>query len=244
MNLAHFEDINKNMTVRIENLDTKPIVIFDDFYTHPESIRNTALSLGYGLSVRQGKYKRYPGQRAFISFWQENVISHLIKIYSELELNFQHLLSRVQKQPLTFTIMNDSLKDIHPEQRVPHIDNDTSLIGVVYLTPSNFCEGGTAFYRHRESGISYLPPIPSLEIGNLMQEKGFDPFKKKDYVNYIKFLMYSGIEEVAEETKGSTGLGKSNATWELLCFIPMKFNRLILFPGNCFHSPFYEFNEI
>ena len=78
---------------------------------------------------------------------------------------------------------------------------------VIYLNKDEECKGGTAFYRHKKTGIEFV--------------KGIDDFTK-----------------VFESEKSSYDnfITDSNDDWELLELIEMKFNRMVMYPPNIYHS--------
>lgn len=90
--------------------------------------------------------------------------------------------------------------------------------GVLYLNTPEQCRGGTAFWKHRELGIDRLPAPDELEA------EGLDPAK-----------WYALMNEHWRE------LGR----WEQVSLVGMRFNRLITYPVNRFHSryPFEGFGQ-
>lgn len=96
-----------------------------------------------------------------------------------------------------------------------HVDHEvegSKWAALIYLTSpeldiKNY--GGTAFWRHKEFGISGLPT--SLEV-------------VKSYTDPIDF-----IEDINKD-------GFDESKWELEGLIRMKSNRLLVYPGDIFHS--------
>lgn len=96
-----------------------------------------------------------------------------------------------------------------------YIHSDTSVgaqfAAVYYLTPANACIGGTAFWTHRETMASRQPTIEDTQgRGDVLSEL---------------FEVYN--RDTNDESK-----------WDMDGLVPMKWNRMILYPGDLFHSRF------
>ena len=105
-------------------------------------------------------------------------------------------------------------ESLRPEQTNPHIDGIDMLnaAAVIYLNDNEECAGGTAFYRHKETGLDIVQR--NSELNSTYDNY---PQKRKDYGDLIT---------------------ESNEEWELIDIIEMKSNRAIFYPSNVFHSPY------
>lgn len=83
---------------------------------------------------------------------------------------------------------------------------------VYFLTPDEYCQGGTDFYRHKASGLENAPHTPEE-----LARAGAKSYS--DYVNNKAF----------PDTKNPDA-------WEHVMHVPMKFNRLVLFRPWFFHD--------
>ena len=94
-------------------------------------------------------------------------------------------------------------------QTRPHIDTTLNMSHalVIYLNKDEECKGGTSFYRHKKTG--------------------FDLIKKNKYLDEVYEYKPHTYEDFITD---------SNDDWELLELIDMKFNRMIIYPPNVFHS--------
>ncbi len=94
-------------------------------------------------------------------------------------------------------------------QTRPHIDTAVNMSHaiVIYLNTDDECRGGTSFYRHRKTGFDFI-----------RETKYLDEIYEHEPHKYEKFIT------------------DSNDDWELLELIEMKFNRMIIYPPNIFHS--------
>ena len=82
--------------------------------------------------------------------------------------------------------------------------------GVLFLNPPELCKGGLAFWRHRMTGLESHPsPEQCAQFGLI----DGDPFFSE--------VHRQGLEE---------------RYWEMIDYVPMEFNRLVLFFSPRFHS--------
>jgi hypothetical protein len=91
--------------------------------------------------------------------------------------------------------------------------------GILYLNPPEQCEGGTCFWRHNETGLEKWPTRDEvLDIYSLLEGK--------------TVWEYFVVQE-----------GMHRDRWTQSFFLPMKYNRLILFRGQFFHSQANTFGD-
>lgn len=107
------------------------------------------------------------------------------------------------------------LKD---EENGTYIHNDWnmgSVSGVLFLNPPNQVKGGLAFWKHKKTGFFMNP------TGEQVVASGFK--NDLDFWNELK----------------EDGLNQSK--WEMIDYVPMEFNRMVLFNAALFHSRYpYE----
>ena len=108
-----------------------------------------------------------------------------------------------------FSILTTKASELLSAQKHPHID-PTPVLGLVYLNPH--LTQGTCFFYNRELGIHTV-------IGEDQRKA------------HIEFLETRGP---TYEPKGYSLDG--NAAWEKIYTIEGVFNRLVVYPGNVFHS--------
>lgn len=90
-----------------------------------------------------------------------------------------------------------------------HYDNST-WTGVLYLVPNEICQGGLTICRHKESKLTGPP--------------------SKENLNELGFNSFEDWYETYSKEKSNTDY------WEDTMFLPMKYNRLVLFKGgSMFH---------
>jgi hypothetical protein len=99
------------------------------------------------------------------------------------------------------------------EENETYIHADAAIgevTGVLFLSPPERCQGGLAFWRHRLYGWSHVPPQSELER--------------------------LGLEDTPEFWQSLVADGHFEKRWEMVDYVPMAFNRLVLFWSPMFHS--------
>lgn len=109
------------------------------------------------------------------------------------------------------TFFRLGLSDHKPEIYI-HADklDNFSHAAVFYLTPDVVSEGGTAFWKHNETGLDHLPQPDRLEMAGLKWDQAF-------------------CDKINSE-------GRDESLWTMIGLVGAKFNRLALYPGQFFHS--------
>ncbi|MFQ2453519.1 DUF6445 family protein [Aeromonas caviae] len=233
--------LNPNRVIKEVKLPEKigSIYIIEDLYLEPDRVVWLANQLNYSGFSNNAQFKRYIGERATVSVLHED----LKKIVHSLT-NTSLPLTAFRPVETLFTKFNTSdIKDMDVRQFVPHVDNDSITSSLIYLFDDRNLEfGGTAFYKHKPSGLSVLPHFPNEEVSSLMKKESLNPSLKADFVKYIKNIMYSELD-VMERHPGFTGLPQSSKCWELLYMAKPKYNSQIVFPAQIFHSPVIQSTE-
>ena len=123
--------------------------------------------------------------------------------------------SQIKYKKSSYVIFNRMRSDekLSLIQTHPHIDSIDKIncAMVVYLNTEDECSGGTSFYRHKKSGL--------------------DIVKTSEDLSLIKFKYLKHNKDFITD---------SNDDWELLELIPMKFNRMVIYPHNLFHSGYIK----
>ncbi|MEP3049953.1 MAG: DUF6445 family protein [Erythrobacter sp.] len=172
-------------------------LVIDDFLESPDEMRNQAIGL---------EYHDQPGP----------YIGRNSKQHAQLPGLDQYVSS----------LVGENLKPIEPRQShgkfritlaehdgVPAIHNDPSQwSGILYLTKPEHCQGGTEFFRHKETNLESSPINDQVA-----QDWGF-----------------SSQSEVIDSTLGKDA--KNHDAWEKTMEIPMRYNRLLLLRPWLFHT--------
>lgn len=176
----------------------RSLVIIDDVMDNAEQFREAALSLEY---PPRPDNVLYPGRNS----------RHQINLEG-----FQQQIEQVLGERLiaaggdSFARFRISLEGEDGKGGV-HVD-PCHWTCVYYLTPDEYCQGGTDFYRHRKSGLEHAPHTPAQ-----LARTGARSYS--DYVNNQAF----------PDTLDPDA-------WEHVMHVPMRFNRMILFRPWYFHN--------
>jgi Family of unknown function (DUF6445) len=131
------------------------LCVIDDFYPDPQVVRQYALSLPFKEMESSAEKTFYKGrltepQHGFSQMGLELIAAHLRKlIYWRMPTG-------------EFRLIFERMKDDPHRKTWIHFDSMvTRYAAIVYLNEPEQCEGGTAFYRHRETGWDDVPDLDS-----------------------------------------------------------------------------------
>ncbi len=180
-------------------------IIIDDFLNDPDALRAEAMTLDYPV-LEEETY--YPGrnsvQRFPVNGLDHQVAAILGRRIAALDGSGHH----------RFRI---ALKDDVGKGGV-HIDN-SQWSGILYMTPNEFAEGGTNFYRHKATGMERAP-LTAAE---------WEPHGFKDATDVWRNL-------IKKDTLNEDA-------WECTFHVPMRYNRLVLFRPWQWHNPTPGFGD-
>jgi Family of unknown function (DUF6445) len=184
------------------------LLIIDGFYDDAEVVRQRALSFDFPVPT---KGKNYPGRNSVQTFLPEGLDS----VVSSLVHEPVQACQIAEHGRFRSTLASEE------EDRgyYVHIDGDAHWSGILFMSPDEYCQGGTEFYRHREHSIdrSYITDVEARAHG------------------------WNSCSEFAVKTIQEDGNDLSK--WEHLMTIPMRFNRLILFRPWFWHTAGKSFGD-
>ena len=202
------------------------VLILDNLYTDPGYVRHLALSLDF-LAGRN----RFPGFEARVSVDPQpllNIINHFVDDALVLTPRFE--------TEFVFSMMSSHVDPRRRRQTVPHADGLGILAGIVYLNPPHQCRGGTAFYRHRSTGLIDVPTRTTRRLAAIMQEE-----KLRSLDQLVRWMTREKPQKAGVRSRRTLELvTDSTPEWELVRCIEMKFNRMVLYFGSLFHSAFLK----
>jgi len=143
-------EINENLSVTVDKIGSqdKKVVIIDNFYKHPEQVRNLALTIPPTTNTRIRTHLPGPRINAFYTLDHLGpVFDDIIKnVYPEWHMQFprSHINNVFRDSTFVVNIMHNKFL----EPRTPHIDcpDPRAFAAMIYLNTPNECEGGTGFY--------------------------------------------------------------------------------------------------
>ena len=173
------------------------LIVVDDFYRDPYRVRQQALVSAYS-DVRA---MNYPGFQSDGCYPAE-VIKNAFERFINEDLVMNENSSTFGRFRLMYSNTGSRL--------TIHTDSQSDWTGLIYLNTPEQCRGGTAFYRHKATGLRGLP---SKEDARRLGQS---------------------LEDIESRTIGKDTQNMN--AWDVVMLATMRFNRLILFRGHQFHS--------
>lgn len=189
-------------------IEERELAVVDDFISDPLAYREWALSLDY-LDRSHGAVN-YPGIQT--------------KPHLDSEM-MRRICDSVGRDIKWSWPDNGSFRLSFAHSRAKsdiHVDEDSgraTYAGVLYLSLPEHCRGGTAFWCHSETG---WVKAPSLEQARESLYGTFGEFQRR--------RISAGGNVSFSELKQGRG------DWDWVLEVPMRFNRLILYRSDYFHS--------
>jgi hypothetical protein len=123
--------------------------------------------------------------------------------------------------------------------------DSTLLAGVIYLNHPEHCRGGTAFHRHRRFDLveyrlrDHRPVHP--RVIRAVQQLGI----MDAYLAGLRRGSWHDYDDLGEQLWRPSSapqdfMAHGNPDWERYYVIPMRWNRLVCYPGFVFHSSLYS----
>ena len=186
------------------------LCVIDNFYPDPHLVRQYALSLPFKEMESSAEKTFYKGRlteprHGFSQMGLELIAANMRKlVYWRMPTGeFRLIFERTKDDP-------DRKTWIHFDSMV------TRYAAIVYLNEPEQCEGGTAFYRHRETGWDDVPDLDSIAWNHALTSTSKTP------ETLLKTFEADGFE--------------IDSKWDQLSVVPMRFNRCIIFDSRQFHA--------
>ncbi|HKE18041.1 MAG TPA: DUF6445 family protein [Kofleriaceae bacterium] len=243
--LRHAFRLSSRPIINVLEVADCSLVVIDNLYADPLAVRDLALSLDY--TVRRASY---PGPEA--ALWvpgmplcpflgdvlSRDAKTEVVPVRSgshrpiPREHRFRAARSRRLPTPRGYIHPRDVAvfsAFSHPEgiRNEPHIDEalKPQLAATVYLNPPEQCRGGTAFYRHRKTGLLAMPLLSDPRLEDVIETHG-----------------YASAADLMKDVVGRTGRRSGGGRdwirrWDVVALVKMRFNRLVLHAGNLLHGP-------
>lgn len=186
-----------------------PVVVIDDFSQRLDEIVDIAAGLApYGRI--EGNY--YPGLREIISDGPANAYAEQLCRDAAPFIGGAFEVENFSLLEASFSMVTSSPEELQAMQRIPHFDSvDQQYLALLHYlnVPS---DSGTAFYRHRATGIERVTEqniarfIPKMEA------------------------------EAAMLPRGSGYIHGSNPYFEQIGAVEAIPNRLVIYQGSLLHS--------
>lgn len=196
------------LSVEYVGAERTPIMVIDNFAREIHSVINHACQQEFLADTTS----YYPGVRARVP--KSYAYSLLKPIYAKLREVFE-VPANLRFQPRLgyYSLVTAAPKQLSLLQRIPHFDsNNTYYLAILhYLNDGDF--GGTAFYRHKETGFERI----SVQ-------------RREEYLAMLERQFEASGEPQSGYISGNTEL------FEKIGALDYKPNRLIVYPSNLLHS--------
>ncbi len=166
--------------------------IIDDFASDPDAVRQSALASGFG------SWRPHQGDLGAPAYDGVNFVGDHATLFGALYQKVGPILP----SGMFFRITNPAM-----EHALIHSDREYGEnTAIVYLSPEPPRRSGTAFYKHRETGMIDMPALADL---------------KADPVFFQKIRQQM--------------LDADDADWEMYEFVEAKYNRCMVFDAPKIH---------
>lgn len=230
-------ELNDSLNIEVKHIEGFPVVEIKDFYKHPEMIRDLALDTPVSLT-NVGSTNAYPGRRGVLHEFNDNMDfkSTIFRIlHDKMGLDvMQHDIH--DRRDFAFNIFSKEIDSTNTGRTYkPHMDENT-VSALVYL--NNESQGGTAIYKHKESGILFCPK-DEKQVEWFARNQCSDFLEAENKVTKLKY----GINKL-KLTEPETFILDGNEEFELMYKSSGDFNTFVAFFGGMYHSPYVNYQNL
>jgi len=182
-----------------------PVVVIDDFHPDPDALRDRAICLSY-----TAPNYAYPGLRAP---FDPNYMAPAMAGLQQVLAGVFGLSKGVVLRECCASIVTTLPQDLSESQSIPHSDgSDPKQMALLHYIDSPD-KGGTAFYRHIETGFESVTPD---------REVAYD----------------AALNRQRDKGELPTGAYKTQScrAFEKIGGVDGKYNRMVIYHGNGLHS--------
>lgn len=197
--------------VRSVRVGAHDIVFIDDFLADPQPLLQAAHRASYTPCPGATERKGYPGVRAPVPADYSAELTALMEPLMRQNFGVPGDLP-LRKSECAFSLTTVRPEELGPLQRTPHFDASTPHHMAVLLYLCGPEHGGTAFYRHKATGVQQVTAD-----------------------NREAFLARYN-DELAARPPAPRYFDDSDAQFEFLGRMPARFNRLVVYRGSLLHS--------
>lgn len=222
-------DVNNHLLIKVDRIgpdENHPIFTIDNVFKDPDKlisdiIEKIPLDVSAKLII-DNEATAFPGVQTpiYLKFSQiNNLVTYCINEQTDFDVD--HPSSLDFKYQLNVLKSNDTCEWRSIQ---PHVD-PAMFAFVIYLNPEEECKGGTSFFEHSDCGVYNMEHVDMK-------------FKRQDaYWNY-KEWEFNNIEK----SKQTVEMDRSHIdpSWKEIHHIPMKYNRMVLYPSYLWHTAVYN----
>lgn len=188
-----------------------PVVFIDNVLADPQAWVDAACQARFERCAGFAERRGYPGLRAPLPPAFSQALTALLDPLIRVNFGVPPGLV-LKKTPCAFSLTTVAPTDLGPLQRVPHFDASTPhhMAALLYLCDES--QGGTAFYRHRATGLQQITADVRERYGEAV------------------------LAELDRQPAPPRYFGEGDAQFELLGVMRARFNRLVVYRGSLLHS--------
>jgi hypothetical protein len=197
--------------IRSVRVGEHQVVVIDDFLEDPQALVDAARHAAFEPCPGAAQRRGYPGVRAPAPMAYSESLTALLDPLIRVNFGVPASLP-VMKTPCAFSLTTVAPHELGPLQRVPHFDASTPhyMAALLYLCDDR--HGGTAFYRHRATGLQQITAECRDRYGTAI------------------------YDQVDRHPAPPRYFDDSDEHFELLGVMPARFNRLVVYRGSLLHS--------
>lgn len=197
--------------VRSVQIGGHRLVFIDDFLENPHDLVEAAAGASFSPYPGVAERKGYPGVRAPVPADYSAQLTALMEPLIRLNFDVPQALA-LRKSECAFSLTTLRPDELGPLQRTPHFDASTPHHMAVLLYLCGPEHGGTAFYRHKATG--------------LQQVTG----------DNCEAFLDTYYAELNARPPAQRYFDDGDAHFEFLGMMPARFNRLVVYRGSLLHS--------
>ena len=240
--------LNREAKFSWQDIGSGPgVLIVDDCLAEPELLREFALGLRY---VQPAAPDRYPGWKSIASLsGAEEVMRSLVARYQESSVmskpsTLDVSAARVLSQHFSILSFDPATAQSFGYQgQCQHVDGFSWLATVLYLFQAGEepdARRGTAFWRHRQSGLQHWlhgDMVQIAKVEKLLGLKMSPTIQSLSGIPYIQSLDQIS-QSIFDHTRAKTMpfSADESDTWERLAVVGACFNRMIVYPTFQIHT--------
>ena len=213
--------VSDNLHYEVTRLENHPIIVIDDVLENPHAfLEEVVQKLPMQLNdINTGDPEEvFPGYQSKLHISLPEV-SYLTGYMIQKLTDFTNIEPNDVQVSYQVNAMHSD-REVHRISIQPHVD-PAMFATVLYLNPEENIQGGTSFFRHNATGLTNM-------------EKVHMPFKRtEEYWNFKEWI-YDFSDKAEDLIDNDTTL--IDDVWEEEHHIPMKFNRMIIYPSYMWHS--------
>ncbi len=237
--------LNPDMIVKVDYMyEFFPVITIDNFYLHPEKVRDLAFQIPITKGRLTDKSSGYPGKRLTLDGFITSDIfkSKLFEIYTD---SVKVIKNIEISSNLVFNIFDTSEPTGINHYSLPHTD-PVEFAGLVYLNTEDEPVPGTYLYNYKPSGLPMIPTTYAQMELLIKHMNRTNPGKFKDKVETITHIKkiineYHSDMRVKTETTNNHILD-DNSDWEIHTKTEPKYNRFMSYMGGMFHSAAIDYD--